>query len=146
MAEKLTIEEFRKSYQIDRTARGLRAIDLSGDANPKKSKYSAEKTVESGIVFDSKREAKRFVELKMLEAAGVITNLESNAERVKNKQKKIRYELKKRNGNVCNYEPDFVYVENGETVVEDSKGFRNSVYIAKAKLMLKIHGITIKET
>ena len=43
---------------------------------------------------------------------------------------------------------DFVYtdVETGETVVEDTKGFRTDVYKIKRKLMLKVHGIKIKET
>lgn len=45
------------------------------------------------------------------------------------------------------YIADFVYKdENGETVVEDTKGYRTKEYIIKRKLMLKVHGIRIKET
>jgi hypothetical protein len=45
------------------------------------------------------------------------------------------------------YVADFVYIDNdtGRMVVEDTKGFRTPDYIIKRKLMLKVHGITIKE-
>lgn len=42
---------------------------------PKKSKYGAVKTEVDGIKFDSKREASRYQELRLLEQAGEITNL-----------------------------------------------------------------------
>lgn len=42
---------------------------------PKKSKYGAVKTEVDGIMFDSKREAKRYQELRLLEQAWEITNL-----------------------------------------------------------------------
>ncbi|WP_416330384.1 DUF1064 domain-containing protein, partial [[Clostridium] innocuum] len=42
---------------------------------PKKSKYGAVKTEVDGIMFDSKREASRYQELRLLEQAGEITNL-----------------------------------------------------------------------
>ena len=45
----------------------------------------------------------------------------------------------------CSYIADFVYTENGEKVVEDTKGFRTKDYIIKRKLMLYIHGIRIQE-
>ena len=45
----------------------------------------------------------------------------------------------------CAYYADFVYEENGRTIVEDTKGFRTTEYIIKRKLMLFIHGIRIKE-
>ena len=46
-----------------------------------------------------------------------------------------------------NYIADFVYVENGKTVVEDTKSeaTRTKEYIIKRKLMRYIHGITVKE-
>ena len=43
------------------------------------------------------------------------------------------------------YFADFVYQENGETVVEDAKGYRTEVFRIKKKLMLYIHGIRIRE-
>ena len=43
------------------------------------------------------------------------------------------------------YAADFVYTEDGQTVVEDAKGVRTKEYIIKRKLMLYIHGIQVKE-
>jgi hypothetical protein len=46
----------------------------------------------------------------------------------------------------CKYIADFVYTDgHGNTVVEDTKGFRTAEYIIKRKLMLFVHGIRIKE-
>ena len=43
------------------------------------------------------------------------------------------------------YVADFVYLDEGFTVVEDTKGVKTKDYIIKRKLMLKEHGIRIKE-
>ena len=45
----------------------------------------------------------------------------------------------------CSYIADFCYIRNGETVVEDAKGYRTEVYRIKKKLMLERYGIQIKE-
>lgn len=45
----------------------------------------------------------------------------------------------------CSYVADFVYECDGETVVEDTKGFRTKEYIIKRKLMLYKYGIQIRE-
>lgn len=44
-----------------------------------------------------------------------------------------------------NYIADFVYQENGQKVVEDTKGFKTKDYILKRKLMLWVHNIRIRE-
>ena len=96
--------------------------------------------------YDSKKEAKRAAELKLLEKAGVISNL----------QEQVVYELipaqyrivngkKKCIERAIKYIADFQYVENGNTVVEDVKGFRTDVYRIKKKLMLYFYDIRIKE-
>lgn len=47
----------------------------------------------------------------------------------------------------CDYIADFVYTDDqGNVVVEDTKGFRTRDYIIKHKLMLFVHGIRLKET
>lgn len=43
------------------------------------------------------------------------------------------------------YVADFVYKQNGEQIVEDTKGFRTKDYVIKRKLMLWVHGIRICE-
>lgn len=105
-------------------------------------KYRARKTEVDGIVFDSKLEAHRYRELKLLEKAGEISDL----------QLQVKYELipaQRLDGKVVeralNYVADFVYLENNKWVVEDTKGVRTRDYIIKRKLMLYVHHIRIKE-
>lgn len=105
-------------------------------------KYHAKKTELDGITFDSRKEAQRYAELKLLERSGAIHNL----------QRQVRYELipaQKKDGKTieraCHYIADFVYEENGKTVVEDVKGFRTKEYVLKRKLMLQVHGIEVRE-
>lgn len=100
-------------------------------------KYHAKKVTVDGIVFDSKKEAHRYCQLRMMESAGLITNL----------QRQVRYNLipKQEGERACDYIADFVYEKDGKTVVEDVKGMRTKEYIIKRKLMLWVHGIHIHE-
>lgn len=112
------------------------------------SKYSSRKITVDGESFDSRKEFRRYQELKLLSRAGEISNL----------QRQVRFKLmpaqRDKNGKVierqCDYVADFVYYErtkDGVTLtVEDTKGFRTKDYIIKRKLMLYIYGIRIKET
>jgi hypothetical protein len=106
------------------------------------SKYKSKKTVVNGIVFDSRREAKRYYELLLFERAGVIKNLELQKSFELIPSQKINGKVVER---PCKYIADFVYEENGKTVVEDTKGMRTDKYIIKRKLMLYKYGIQIKE-
>lgn len=106
------------------------------------SKYGSRKITRDGITFDSQKEYRRFCELCLLERAGKVTDL----------QRQVKFELipsQRISGKVveraCTYVADFVYQENGEKVVEDTKGFKTKDYIIKRKLMLWVHGIRIKE-
>jgi hypothetical protein len=103
-------------------------------------KYHAEK---SGG-YASRKEHRRANELRMMQRAGLITNL----------REQVPYELipaqRSADGKVieraCSYVADFVYTdEHGNTVVEDTKGMRTDVYRIKRKLMLHVHGIRITE-
>lgn len=100
-------------------------------------KYGNKKVTVDGIEFDSKKEANRYLQLKLLERAGEIQDL----------QLQVKFELipKQKGERACNYIADFVYTQNGETIVEDTKGFKTPEYIIKRKLMLERHGIRIKE-
>ena len=113
------------------------------------SKYHARKTVVDGVEFDSRKEAKRWQELRLLEKAGAISNL----------KRQVRFELipaqrDKKTGKVieraCSYIADFCYTErNGaweDYVVEDAKGYRTDAYKIKRKLMLQEYGVRIRET
>lgn len=98
--------------------------------------------------YASKREAKRAEELKLLEAAGKITNLREQVEYVLiPKQVDANGKCIER---ACEYIADFAYLlkEDGEIldeIVEDAKGYRDPVYRIKRKLMLSVHGIRIRE-
>lgn len=119
-------------------------------------KYGNKKVVCDGIKFDSRKEAIRYKELLLLLKAGAIQDLQLQKtfelipaqyeyfERYSKKGKRLK------DGKICvekavTYKADFVYTENGKTVVEDTKGFKTKDYIIKRKLMLYIHGIRIKE-
>lgn len=117
-------------------------------------KYHNRKIERNGMIFDSVKEYKRFVELSLLEKAGKITDLRRQ---VKYVLIPAQYEpdIKgKRGGHQkgrliereCSYYADFVYCNNeGRVVVEDTKGYRTHEYIIKRKLMLHVYGIRIKE-
>lgn len=105
-------------------------------------KYRNKKTVVNGISFDSRKEAKRYQELLLLEKAGVITDLKMQVKYVLIPSQRIDGKVVERQ---CTYKADFVYKENGETIVEDTKGFRTKEYIIKRKLMLHVHGIRVRE-
>ena len=124
------------------------------------SKYAARKAVVDGIAFDSRKEARRYGELSLLLRAGKITDLELQK----------RYELipaqyetferygkrgqRLKDGQRCVeksvvYVADFTYKQDGQTIVEDTKGYQRGtaydVFVIKRKLMLYIHGIKIRE-
>lgn len=104
-------------------------------------KFGNVKTVIDGIKFDSKREAKRYSELKMLERGKAISDLQLQVPYVLiPSQKGVE-----RNELPVKYIADFVYKQNGQLVVEDAKGFREPLYVVKRKLMLEKYNISIKE-
>lgn len=123
-----------------------------------KNKYGNRKTVVNGIEFDSRKEAVRYQELRLLERAGKISGLrlqekfilipsqrEASTEVYKSGPQKGRRKPGKLLEKECSYIADFCYTENGEIVVEDTKGFRTEVYKIKRKLMLERYGIRIRE-
>lgn len=123
------------------------------------SKYNANPVIIDGIVFQSKKEGRRYQELKLAEEAGAIGDLE----------RQVRFELipaqrepdtRGARGGVIKgkllerqvvYIADFVYIDlyTGERVVEDVKGMKQGtayeVFKLKRKLMLWRYGIRVKE-
>lgn len=102
-------------------------------------KYNNRKTVVDGITFDSKREATRWQQLRLLERGGLIADLD----------RQVKYELipKQPGERAVSYYADFVYTDKqtGLTVVEDVKGYRTREYVLKRKLLHWVHGIRIVE-
>lgn len=123
-----------------------------------KNKYGNKKVEYDGQKFDSKKECIRYAELKLEEKAGRISDLqrqvkfvlipalrETPTEQYTRGAKKGQFKPGKVVERECAYVADFVYVENGNTVVEDTKGMRTKDYIIKRKLMLWVNGIRIRE-
>lgn len=109
-----------------------------------KRKYGNRKVKFGGLTFDSELEFARYQQLKLLERAGQITDLELQP----------RFELipKQRRDDgkperACEYVADFRYTDTatGQTAIEDAKGMRTRDYIVKRKLMLQVHGISVRE-
>ena len=105
-------------------------------------KYKNRKITVGGEVFDSEREYTRYRELILLQRAGVISDLKRQMPYVVIPVQRIDGKIVER---ACSYVADFVYQENGKTVVEDTKGVRTKDYIIKRKLMLYVHGIRVRE-
>ena len=116
-----------------------------------KNKYKAKKVTVNGITFDSKKEAKRYGELVLLERAGKISDLEMQVKFELIPSQRIDGKVVER---ACTYVADFVYYEpiccgdlviGRKPIVEDTKGFKTKDYIIKRKLMLFVYGIRVKE-
>lgn len=95
----------------------------------------------------SKKERERAAELKLLERAGVINNLN---EQVRFPLIDAQYRNGKKIENKAEYIADFTYWENGRFIVEDVKGYKKGpaweLYVLKRKLMLERYGYRIRET
>lgn len=102
---------------------------------PKPSKYRNVKTVIDGIAFDSKREARRYAELKLMLDEGEIHTLALQPS----------FDVVVNGVKVCRYIADFGYMRGGEVIYEDSKGVRTPVYRLKVKLVKAVYGVTIVE-
>ncbi len=126
----------------------MKAADLRAIlAKPKGTKRvkNAERTCVDGIWFDSKKEARRYGELDVLQKAGHIHGLTL--------QKKIGLEgrdgpIKTNTGRQMIYKADFYYYDNRVRawIVEDVKSgdFRTEKYLLK-RAILAAMGVNIRE-
>lgn len=116
-------------------------------------KYRNQKCSYDGMTFDSKHERDRYCELKLLQKAGKISDLRCQVpfRLVPEQREPDRTGPRggRRRGRVIekavDYVADFVYIQEGKTVVEDAKGVRTKDYIIKRKLMLWLHNIRVQE-
>lgn len=106
-----------------------------------RSKYHAEPQIIDGRRFASKKEARRYQELTLLQQVGAIRDLECQP----------RYELIAANGEIIgHFTPDFRYhsLELGRLIVEDVKGgkaTRTEAYMLRKRLFTACYGITLTE-
>lgn len=123
-----------------------------------KNKYHAKKTVREGQMFDSKREAKRYTELLILQRVGKISDLRTQVEYELIPAQREPDTVGSRGGikrgkvieRAIKYVADFVYRdEDGTEIVEDAKGYKDgqayAVFVIKRKLMLYTHHIHVRE-
>jgi hypothetical protein len=160
MPDEMTIEEYRQ-YQADgtlperyRKPTRMQTIAQVAETAPdvlneavapfspekRKNKYNAIKTEVDGRIFASKREAARYQELRAMELAGAISNLEIEP----------RYVFVHNDIRIGSYRPDFRYwdVAEDKLVVEDikSKGTKRARdYGLRIKMMAAFYGIDVKE-
>lgn len=129
-------------------------------------KLHAEKAVVDNIIFDSKREAKRYCELKLLLKAGEISHLELQKEFIllppqydkptgfyQKGEKKGQPKQGKLLERGVSYFADFCYIDTktNDYIVEDTKGYRDpssseyAKFVLKRKMLLYFYGIKIRE-
>jgi len=95
-------------------------------------KYNNRKITIDGHTFDSTLEYSRYCQLKLLQRAGEISNL----------QLQVPFTLQesfKKNGKTykaITYIADFVYIEKGKTIVEDTKSVATETQVFKIKQKL----------
>lgn len=125
---------------------------------PGGAKYGNKKVELDGMEFDSKLEARRFSQLRLMEKAGMIHGLERQVEFELIPVQREPDRTGPRGGIIkghviekkCSYFADFVYYDKeGQRVVEDAKGYRDgqayAVFTIKRKLMLQKYGIRVQE-
>ena len=109
-----------------------------------RAKYGAVKTQVDGITFDSKAEASRYQELKLLERDGHISSLELQPKF--ELAPSVKFAGASRSTPALRYFADFRYLDhNGKVIVEDVKGMKTREYQIKRHLLKAIHGIDISE-
>ena len=119
----------------------LTAADLSGK---RRQKYGAKPVTVDNIRFASTKEAKRYGELKLLEKAGEIADLQLQCPfPLAVWQMDFSADLEE----IGEYVADFTYhdIQKNERVVEDVKGFKTPLYRWKKKHVEAQYGIEIRE-
>jgi hypothetical protein len=111
----------------------------------KSGRVNHQRIVANGIEFDSKAEHDRYLELLVMERAGVISQLECHPRWEIIPAQKIPGH---RQFNAAHYTADFKYIRDGKMVVEDVKSSytrEDKAYILRRKLMYQVHGIYVEE-
>lgn len=99
-------------------------------------KHGNKRVTIDGIEFRSQMEGRRYVQLKVMQQAGAISDL---------KWQEPTFNFRHNGVWIASYTPDFTYTENGQYVVEDVKGYPNDRYPMKKKMMLAFYGVKIRE-
>jgi hypothetical protein len=95
-------------------------------------KFRAKPTEYDGIKFASKKESKRYMELELLRKQGKVLFL----------LRQVGFHLPGGVKYVCDF---VVFWEDGSVTIEDVKGMKTPIYIAKKKMVEAIYPISIQE-
>ncbi|KIC15016.1 DUF1064 domain-containing protein [Leisingera sp. ANG-Vp] len=124
MTDRLTAEQYRKALKEDQTQ------------DKRRVRGTQRTTTSDGITHDSKTEAQRWEELKVLQSAGEICGL----------RRQVDIPLHGRDGPIMTdggkqqrvYRADFTYVDKrlGCAVIEDRKGHETDVFKLKQAILL----------
>ncbi|GAB00772.1 MULTISPECIES: DUF1064 domain-containing protein [Acinetobacter] len=113
----------------------------------KRNKFNAQKVELDGMTFDSKKEHKRYIELKAMQQRGEIFELEHHTKF--ELAPKIKLEGEKRAKPALRYFADFTYYNiTGEYIVEDVKSAATrklASYRNKKHLMKTVFNIDVRE-
>lgn len=123
---------------------------LKQNENPKvakRNKFNAQKVDLDGMTFDSKKEHRRYIELKAMQQRGEIFGLEHHTKF--ELAPKIKLEGEKRAKPALRYFADFTYyISTGEYIVEDVKSAATrklASYRTKKHLMKTVFNINVRE-
>ena len=100
-----------------------------GSAVPRRSKYGNQKTELDGHKFASKKEARRYAQLRLLQTGKVIYGLACQPV----------WPLVVNGVRVGKYIGDFAYIEKNRPVVEDAKGMRTPVFNLKWRMVKALY-------
>lgn len=135
---------YRQTMNTDdsMTSAEFRALvaERKASTTHKRSKYGARRTADG---YASRREQSRARQLRLLQRARQISDLQ---EQVPFQLIPPQRDALGQSVRPCSYIADFVYRDaEGRLVVEDAKGYPTPEYRIKKKLMLHVHGITVRE-
>jgi hypothetical protein len=116
---------------------------------PKQNKYKNTKIEIDNIKFDSIKEAKRYRELKLMEQAGEIKDLQMQVPYILQDS----FKLGNKTYREIKYIADFTYMQKNKTsdielwelVIEDTKGYKTKEYLLKRKMFAYKYQIEISE-
>ena len=106
-----------------------------------KNKFNARKVYVKGMMFDSKKEAERYLILLDMERRGEIQDLE----------RQVKFEILEGNEyfRPVHYIADFQFIKDGQTHIIDVKGMKKGcayqLYKIKEKLMYDRYKIKVQE-
>ena len=133
----MSVEQYRREI--------LKQLDKPKAA--KRNKFNASKVECDGMTFDSKKEHKRYIELKAMQQRGEIFSLEHHTKF--ELAPKVKIEGEKRTKPALRYYADFTYyIITGEYIVEDVKSEatrKKDSYRNKKHLMKTVLNIDVRE-